>query len=160
MSSREQVERLLAGVAVEEQARSSLEATYYSGRSVLFEDTASEWTLLRSLAERIREAYEIPVGRDPRRRIAARARARASDLYDDARTPTLEYLGRYDLARRIVTWRFDGGRPAEGRLIAPTKGSRLLVQDIPAGAIEEWEEYLRSHPSPTEPKREPPDEVP
>jgi len=120
---------VLADVEVEEQARSLIEARYYSGRSLLFEDTASAWKNLHEEIDSIRKVYGIPDHSDDRP-LHARARARASEIFDTVRLKLFEQRGRKDLAARIDSWRLRGNRPAGGRLIESAASRRFSEPSI------------------------------
>jgi hypothetical protein len=93
-------------VAVEEEARASLESRYFDGRPVLLGDAAQEWAGLRDMVDRLASLAGVrpPVigartsghrrsAAAGRRHRADRVHERARTLADDARDSTFEQLG-------------------------------------------------------------------
>jgi hypothetical protein len=104
---------MLTDVAIEERMRLDLEARYFNGRSVLFDDTARDWARLRWLASSLEEEVGILSSSQRSTRSKARvsidaemverhAHARAVDVRDLARVDGLRYLGAHALAQVIV----------------------------------------------------------
>ena len=102
------VDRLVADVRVETEARSELERRYLGGHPVLFTDAATAWAGHVELVERLLVLAEaIEPARATRRpsggeSLAARVEALATRLADDARVKAYEIVGNRERAVSIM----------------------------------------------------------
>jgi hypothetical protein len=102
------VDRLVADVRVETEARSELERRYLGGHAVLFPDAARAWAGYVDQIERLFHLAEVTEpARRPRRpsggeSIAARVEALATRLADDARVRAYEIVGERERAVSIM----------------------------------------------------------
>jgi hypothetical protein len=102
------VDRLVADVRVETEARAELERRYLGGHAVLFPDAATAWARHGDFAERLLGLAEvIEPARRPRRppggeSLAARVEALATWLADDARVRAYEIVGNRERAVSIM----------------------------------------------------------
>jgi hypothetical protein len=102
------VDRLVADVRVETEARSDLERRYLGGRAVLFPDAAAAWAGHADLVERLLGLAEVIEPARATRRpsggesLAARVEALATWLADDARVKAYEILGERERAVSIM----------------------------------------------------------
>ena len=105
------VDRLVADVRVETEARVELERRYLGGHPVLFPDAATAWAGYVELVERLSglaETIEPARPTRPTRRasggesLAAQVGALATRLADDARVKAYEILGERERAVSIM----------------------------------------------------------
>jgi hypothetical protein len=107
-SWRTTVDRLVADVRVETEARAELERRYLSGHPVLFPDGATAWAGHVELVERLLGLAEVIEPARPTKRpsggesLAARVEALATRLADDARVKAYELLGERERAVSIM----------------------------------------------------------
>jgi hypothetical protein len=102
------VDRLVADVRVETEARAELERRFFCGHAVLFPDAAAAWAGHVDFVERLLGLADvIEPARRPRRpsggeSIAAQVGALATRLADDARVKGYELLGERERAVSIM----------------------------------------------------------
>ena len=120
-SWRTTVDRLVADVRVETEARAELERRYLGGHAVLFPDAATAWAKYVDQIERLFHLAEVTEPARPTRRasgrasIAARVEALATWLADDARVKAYEIVGERERAVSIMERRVgSSGRPMTG----------------------------------------------
>jgi hypothetical protein len=145
-------------VAVEEEARASLESRYFDGRPVLLGDAAQEWAGLRDMVDRLASLAGVrpPVigartsghrrstAAAGRRHRADRVQERARTHADDARDSTFEQLGDRRRALAILERRLcDASHRHHDHLVSahdiaaqPVANAYVLVTDgTPAGDL-------------------------
>jgi len=115
------VDRLVADVRVETEARAELERRFFGGHAVLFPDAAAAWAGHVDFVERLLGLAEaIEPARGTRRpsggeSIKARVEALATRLADDARVKAYEIVGERERAVSIMERRVgSSGRPMTG----------------------------------------------
>ena len=102
------VDRLVADVRVETEARAELERRYLGGHAVLFPDAAAAWAGHVELVERLAGLAEVAEPATSTRRpsggesIKARVEALAIWLADDARVKAYEIVGNRERAVSIM----------------------------------------------------------
>ena len=118
----EQLDGLIATVAIEDEARSALERRYLNGAEVLFADVARGW---RTLCTEVRDVAR-GAGRStrsvPSSSLRRKARARAAAIAADARLAALLTLGEHARATELLRTQLGAG----GSRIEPGLAVRAL----------------------------------
>jgi len=102
------VDRLVADVRIETEARANLERRYLGGHPVLFPDAEASWAKYADHVERLFGLAEVTEPAGPTKRpsggasIAARVEALATWLADDARVKAYEIVGDRERAVSIM----------------------------------------------------------
>jgi hypothetical protein len=98
----EQVNELIATVAIEDEARSALEHGYLDGAAALFADVAQGWRTLGAEVHEIASGARRGTRSGPSNSLPRKAQARAGAIAADARLAALLALGEHARATELL----------------------------------------------------------